>query len=202
MDSYSEKGVNVIWEDMVFELRDILDRVSVSDSRGCELAPNGGFELWKNLTLQKKQTGNTVFLIGNGGSASMASHLAVDLGKHGKIRTEVFANIELITTISNDISYDQVYAVPLRLKMIKDDMLVAISSSGNSPNILRAAETARELNGIIVTVSGMKEDNALRKMGDLNFYVPARTYGMTETAHAALLHYWNDLIIGAMGHER
>ena len=73
-------------------------------------------------------------------------------------------------------------------------MVVAISSSGNSPNIIRAVHQAKELGGTVITISAMNEDNAIRKLGDLNFYVPAKTYGLAETAHAAILHFWMDLV--------
>ena len=99
-----------------------------------------------------------------------------------------------MTALANDISYEEVYAEPLRWNMKAGDMLVAISSSGNSPNIVRAVKTAQSLNGTVVTLSAMGEDNAIRRLGDLNFYVPAQTYGLAETAHAAILHYWMDMI--------
>ena len=73
------------------------------------------------------------------------------------------------------------------------DMLVAISSSGNSPNIIRAVKAAKELEGKIVTLSAMDQGNALRKEGELNFYVGGQTYGQAETAHAVILHHWMDL---------
>ncbi len=128
----------------------------------------------------------------------MASHSAVDLAKNGRIRTEIFTDVSLITAIANDISYEQIFVEPLMLKMIEGDMLVAISSSGNSQNVLRGAETARNLGGIVITLSAMKSENALRKLGDLNFYVPAQTYGFAETGHAAVLLFWIDQVIGDM----
>lgn len=78
--------------------------------------------------------------------------------------------------------------------MVVGDMLVAISSSGNSPNVLSGAETARKLGGAVITLSAMKEENALRKLGVLNFYIPGQTYGLAETGHAAILHFWMDLV--------
>ena len=74
-------------------------------------------------------------------------------------------------------------------------MLITISSSGNSPNIIKAINTARELGVFIVTLSGKKEDNQSRRLGDLNFYVPLDTYGLVESAHAVLLHCWLDMYL-------
>ena len=75
------------------------------------------------------------------------------------------------------------------------DMLITISSSGNSPNIIKAIHTARELGVFIVTLSGKKEDNQSRRLGDVNFYVPLDTYGLVESAHAVLLHCWLDMYL-------
>ena len=79
--------------------------------------------------------------------------------------------------------------------MCTGDMLVAISSSGQSQNIIRAVEEANKLGGFTVTLSAMKRENTLRSMGMINFYIPADTYGMAETCHAAILHYWIDQTI-------
>ena len=72
------------------------------------------------------------------------------------------------------------------------DVLVTISSSGNSPNIIRAIETASEMGLTVVTLSGMGPDNRSRGMGNLNFYIPADTYGAVEASHQVVLHGWLD----------
>ncbi len=182
------------WQNNISELYSVLENLSIQNRQGSELGHDQGFSLWKKLTLDIRNTNKRVFFIGNGASASMSSHFAADLAKNGKVFTEVFTDLSLITAIANDISYEQIFAEPLKLKMAKGDMLVAISSSGNSPNVLRGAETAATLEGTIITLSAMKENNALRKLGDLNFYIPAQTYGLAETGHAAILHCWMDSV--------
>jgi len=77
------------------------------------------------------------------------------------------------------------------------DMLTAISSSGNSPNVVAAVEQARDMGLEIVTITGLKPDNKARAMGDLNFYIPASTYGLVEASHQTLLHGWLDLYMEA-----
>jgi D-sedoheptulose 7-phosphate isomerase len=106
----------------------------------------------------------------------------------------VFSDLSLITALANDMGYIHVFAEPLRQHAEKGDMLVAISSSGKSPNILAAVEVAREKGLVIVTLSGMGPDNPLRRAGDLNFHVAAGTYGYVETSHAAILHHWMDML--------
>jgi len=183
------------WLSYISHLHQLLLENSVRNAGQEEIGSEAGFSMWKDLTLKIRQSGNRVFFIGNGASASMASHFAADLAKSGQICTEIFTDSALLTAIANDISYEEVFAEPLRLSMKAGDMLVAISSSGNSPNIVRAVEAAGNLGGIVVTLSAMDENNRIRKMGDLNFYVPCETYGLAESGHAAILHYWLDFVV-------
>ncbi len=185
------------WKSYVAELEGCLHGLKVSDRSGSPLDPEEGFLRLFHCTEKARTDKATVFFVGNGASASIASHMAADMNKNGKVRTEVFTDLALITAVANDIGFDQVYAEPLRRKMNAVDALLAISSSGNSQNILNAVDTARELGGFVITLSGMRPDNALRAFGDLNFYVPAATYGLAESAHATLLHHWIDRIVAA-----
>ena len=105
-----------------------------------------------------------------------------------------FFDLSQITAISNDIGYDQVFSLPLRQRGRPGDMLVAVSSSGASPNVMAAADAARELRITLVTLTGKRPDNPLRARGDLNFYVPDDSYSLVETCHAAVLHWWMDLV--------
>jgi len=182
------------WEQNVQTLSDILKQISILNVSGNALLPDVAIHEWKELTLKIRVNDKTIFLVGNGASASMASHFAADVAKNAGIRTNVFTDTALITALANDLRYEDVYAEPLRWNMKAGDMLVAISSSGNSPNIVRAVKVAKSLNGTVITLSAMSEENSIRKLGDLNFYVPAQTYGIAETAHAAILHYWMDII--------
>ena len=102
----------------------------------------------------------------------------------------------MLTALGNDIGYEEVFSAPLRWYAEAGDQLITISSSGNSPNILRALEAARELGLSIVTLSGLRPDNSSRKLGDLNFYVPAKTYGIVESVHQVLLHLCLDRFMG------
>ena len=139
-----------------------------------------------------KENGRSIYLIGNGASASMASHFAADLAKNAHLHTEVFYDLSLITAISNDIGYESIFAEPLRRRAKNGDMLIAISSSGTSKNILHAIEVAQKSGLKIITLSAMSPENPLRTSGHLNVYVPAQTYGSVETCHAVILHHWMD----------
>jgi len=191
----NEETMSSFWKENIAQLYEILGRLCICDHVGKELSHDEAFSEWKKLTVQLRSDNRTLYLIGNGASASMASHISADLGKNALVRTEVFTDLSLLTACANDLGYEKVFAFPLKLRMNKADMLVAISSSGNSLNIIRAAEIANECGGNVVTLSAMEEGNALRRLGVLNFYVPAQTYGMAETSHAAILHYWVDQMV-------
>jgi D-sedoheptulose 7-phosphate isomerase len=140
---------------------------------------------------------NRVFLIGNGGSAAIANHLATDLLKNGGLRAFTFNETSLITCVSNDFGYESVFAKPLEIAMGKGDMLIAISSSGQSRNIIEAALVAKKKGCCVVTLTGFDAKNHLRTLGDTNFYVPSLSYGFVETVHAAICHCLADLLIRA-----
>jgi D-sedoheptulose 7-phosphate isomerase len=183
-----------VWQQHVQSLIRLLDRLAITRRDGTAIDVDAGFAKWVDMTLRLRDRRQTVYMIGNGASASMASHFAADLAKNGRLHTEVFSDLSLITAISNDMGYEHVFAEPLRRRGCRGDLLVAISSSGRSPNILAAVDVADELEMAIVTLTGKDAANPLRKRGDLNLYVAAETYGLSETAHAAALHWWMDLI--------
>lgn len=182
------------WSGYVKETADFLSKLSVRDGQGTELPVDDGYAQWVALTLAAKKARKVVYFAGNGASASMASHFAADLAKNGRMHTQVLTDQSILTAIGNDISFDDVYSFPLSIRGNKGDMLVTISSSGNSPNVVKAIEMAKSLGMTVVTVSGLKEDNKSRKSGHLNFYLPATTYGYVEAAHGVLLHHWMDFM--------
>jgi D-sedoheptulose 7-phosphate isomerase len=182
------------WKKEIDKLSSILYKLSFLGYDGAEYSPDEGFKIWQELTIDVREKKRSIYLIGNGASASMASHFAADLAKNAHLHTEVFSDLSLITAISNDIGYECVFSEPLYRRAKKGDMLVAISSSGNSKNILRAVEVARKIGLKIITLSAMQSQNQLRSSGHLNIYIPAKTYGYAETSHAAILHHWMDIV--------
>ncbi len=180
------------YQERIADLTDILLRLEVTRQNGEPLDQDAALAELTDMTELTRTFHKTIFMIGNGASASMASHIAADLCKNGGLCTEVFTDLALITAVANDLGSEQLYATPLQRRGTPGDLLVAISSSGKSPNILEAVRVARKLNMSVVTFSAMGADNPLRGAGDLNFYVDAPTYGQAESAHAVLLHLWVD----------
>lgn len=173
-------------------LKNGFDNMLVTDGQGKALDNDAGIRLWAEKTLEVQQRKGTIFFAGNGASATISEHMSADLFKNGNINTVSCSETAYITAISNDISFDEVFAFRIRKTLKPGDMLVTTSSSGNSPNIIRAIEAAHENGGYVVTLSGFKTDNRSAELGDLNFFVPALTYGAVEVAHAGIHHCWID----------
>src|SRR3990172_13335852 len=169
-------------------------QVADSDSKPIDLAD--GLKRVISLIVSRTSKGCKVIFIGNGGSASIASHQAIDFFKNGGMRAICFNDSSLLTCISNDFSYQHVFEKPIEMFADKGDVLIAISSSGKSENILRGADAAKKKGCHVITMSGFKPDNPLRNKGELNFYVPSDSYGYVEITHLTLCHCMVDMIVG------
>ena len=132
------------------------------------------------------QSGKKIILVGNGGSAAMASHVAVDFTKAAGIRAINFNEADLITCFANDYGYEHWVAKALDAYADLGDLVILISSSGKSPNIVKGAEKAKNMGVSVITVSGFLSDNPLRKLGDLNLWVNSSEYNIVEMTH----HVW------------
>jgi D-sedoheptulose 7-phosphate isomerase len=143
--------------------------------------------------------GDKVMFIGNGGSSAIASHMAEDFAKAAGIRAMCFSDAPTLTCLGNDYGYEHVYGKQIEWLGRKGDLLVAISSSGRSPNILKGVEAARAHGAEVLTLSGFEPDNPLRRLGDMNLYLPSKQYGFVEAGHLALLSAVVDFAMGWQG---
>jgi D-sedoheptulose 7-phosphate isomerase len=141
-----------------------------------------------------RAAGGRLYLVGNGGSAGVASHAVTDFLNVAKLRATTLHEPSLLTCMSNDFGYEVAFARVLATLASPGDALVAISSSGQSANIRNAAAEMRKLGGQVVTLSGFKRDNPLRALGDVNFWLDSTDYGMVEIGHQFLLHNIADRI--------
>ena len=128
-----------------------------------------------------------VFFIGNGGSAGISMHMTTDFLKNGRVRTHSMHDPATLTCLANDYGYENVFSKQVEMAADAGDVLIAISSSGRSENILRAVRLARDMKCHIVTLSGFAQNNPLRKLGDWNIYVPCDSYGIVESIHQLIL---------------
>jgi D-sedoheptulose 7-phosphate isomerase len=166
--------------------------MEVTDSFGASLSLEEGAERAISMVLETRAASGKVMLAGNGGSSAIVSHVQNDLCKAVGVRALVFTEQPLLTALANDDGYGSVFEMPIELWAEPGDLLMTVSSSGKSENIVRAQKASSALSCRIITLSGFSPDNPSRKIGDLNFYVPSDLYGFVETAHSALLHFVTD----------
>lgn len=173
-------------------LTKILLQIEVTYNQNEILSLDEGTQKIIDQIIAIKFSNRKVMIVGNGGSAAIASHIHNDLCKSVGMRAMVFNETPLLTAFSNDLSYAVAFENLVNLWADNGDMLIAISSSGKSENILRAAKSASAKGCIVVTLSGFKNDNPLRYMGQMNFFVPSSEYGYVELIHSILAHYISD----------
>lgn len=149
-------------------------------------SPEFAAEFEKAMTILKDA--KNIFFIGNGGSNAICSHMLEDYAKIGRFRTYSFSDPSLITCYSNDYGYENAMAEWMKIYFGRGDLLIAISSSGNSKNILNAADAALEFPGKLITLSGFKLENKLRNKGQVNFHLDIENYGVVECFHQVILH--------------
>jgi D-sedoheptulose 7-phosphate isomerase len=138
--------------------------------------------------LRKVRQRSALYFIGNGGSAAIASHMAIDFLNKGRFNACSLNDAAALTCLANDYGYKYVFSHQLARCIQPGDILVAISSSGESENILLGADVASQAGAIVITLSGFAFGNALKKVGDINFHCGSDNYRIVETAHLALLH--------------
>ena len=155
-----------------------------------EIAMESIVKLFEKIKLE----GKTLFFIGNGGSSAIATHMTTDFMKNGQITTGSLFDSSVITCMGNDFGYEYIFSRPLNFLGKEDDMLIAISSSGNSASIVNAVQVARKKGMKILTLSGFKSDNLIKQLGDYNIYVPLEQYGIVESIHITLLQQIVDTI--------
>ncbi len=177
-------------------LAEVLREAKVTDLAAKELAIEEGCEWVRKTARETHDAGNKIIFIGNGGSAGIASHLAIDFSKNGGLRALAFNDAAALTCLGNDLGYENVFAKQIDFHGRSGDLLVAISSSGRSPNILAAVKVARGRECKVVTYSGFTVGNELRRTGDVNFYVRSNEYGFVEIAHLTLCHAVLDIDMG------
>ncbi len=142
-----------------------------------------------------RANGRTIFVCGNGGSAAIANHLvcdcmkgvAVDAGKHMHV-TSLACNVPLMTAIANDIGYDEVFSSQLEWQAVPGDVLIAISSSGESPNIVNALFTARDMGVTTIAISGFSGGIAVSQANH-SVHIKSDNYGVIEDVSQSVMHY-------------
>ncbi len=152
-------------------------------------------EIIKTVSRNSKK----IIIVGNGGSAAIASHVAVDLTKAAKVRAINLNEAALITCFANDYGYEKWVSEALCAYADKGDLAILISSSGKSPNILNGAIKAKELGLQVVTLSGFESNNSLRKLADIELWADSSNYNVVEMTHQIWLLAIVDYVIACQG---
>jgi D-sedoheptulose 7-phosphate isomerase len=154
----------------------------------------------KDLIEETARNGGSVQVIGNGGSAAIADHLCCDWTKgthvqgHPTIKSySMTSNVALYSAIANDYGFEKVFSTQIGFNAHKGDLLIAISSSGNSPNILAGVEEAKRIGLKSISLSGFS-GGKLKTACDVSLYVAANNYGVVEDAHQAIMHILAQMI--------
>jgi len=151
----------------------------------------------KDTLVQANKNGKKIMIFGNGGSAAIASHVSVDLTKNANIRCVNFNEADLITCFANDYGYKRWVEKAIDFYADEQDVLILISSSGKSENMLNACKAARNKKiSKIITFTGHDKNNSLSKLGDINFWINSKAYNFVENTHQIWLLTIVDLIIG------
>ena len=151
----------------------------------------------KKIVINTKKNGKKILIFGNGGSAAIASHFSVDLTKNAKIRCTNYNESNLITCFSNDFGYEHWVEMAINYFGDKGDVLIIISSSGKSKNMINACFAARKKKfSKIITLTGHSVNNPIKKLGDINLWVNTKAYNYIENIHQFWLLSLVDLVSG------
>ncbi len=173
------------------KLYDLIENVSVSNNNSKKTDNKSLDHVLKFIENKIKlfKPYNKIILIGNGGSSAIANHLANDFNKNAKIKALSFSDSASLTCLANDYGYENIYLKSLEFHSMPGDILFAISSSGNSKNILKATKYALKNNITTLTFSGFNKSNSLRKLGHYNIYINDNNYGHVELCHFNICHF-------------
>ncbi len=176
-------------------LRTLINSIQVTNGNGVKLNFYAGIEDAAKLIMTQINSGYKLMFIGNGASASISSHMATDFLKNGRMHATAFNDSSLLTCFSNDYGYKHVFEKPIEMIAKSGDILIALSSSGKSENILLGIKSARLKGSKVITLSGFDNNNPLSDQGDYNFFVCSNSYGPVEILHHSICHCLLDTIL-------
>lgn len=156
---------------------------------------DAGIQVLLACFTEHKKKFSRVFFVGNGGSSAIASHMTADFMKNGGMNTYSLYDNAVTTCMGNDYGYEYIFSKPMEMLVKENDLIVAISSSGNSKNICNAIEIAKNRGAEVITFTGFQFNNKVRQMGDVNVFVPSEKYGIVESIHNLMLQQIVDSIM-------
>lgn len=179
----------------IAELIRTLEQTKIYIENNTELGYEAGIQILVECFTRYKKAKTQIYFIGNGGSSAIASHMTADYMKNGGMKTYSLYDNAVTTCMGNDYGYEYIFSRPMEFLAGDGDLLVAISSSGNSSNIINAIDVAKEKGAFVMTFTGFKPDNRIKNTGDINVYVPCEKYGIVESIHNLILQQVVDMIM-------
>ncbi len=182
-------------QDYYLKIAELIKSVRVITNKGEDIEFYEGISSVAKLIKKHAHSGGKLIFIGNGASAAIASHQATDFWKNARIKATAFNDASLLTCISNDFGYSHVFEKPIEMFAEPQDILIAISSSGKSENILLGVDAAKAKGVKVITLSGFDKNNPLSKSGEVNFYVPSLSYGHVDIVQHSICHCLLEVIV-------
>jgi len=183
------------------EFRNVLSKTKISIKNKQVHSFELGLDLIVEKLVQIREEKRNLYVIGNGGSAGIAAHAVTDFANVCKLKASTLHESSLLTCMANDYGYENALARMLDLVINPGDVLIAISSSGKSANIVNATARAKSKGAYSITLTGFASSNPVREAGDLSIWVDSNDYGLIEVGHQFILHHISDRI-GAELKER
>jgi D-sedoheptulose 7-phosphate isomerase len=177
----------------------LLGSCEVTNKEGLSLGIESGISTALQILANVRSNGSSVYVIGNGGSAAVASHAVIDLINVAKLRAFTLHEPSVLTCIVNDYGYENAYSRLLAHMARPGDILIAISSGGRSMNIRNAATQVTDNGGSVITLSGFSPENPLRSLGEVNIWLDSSDYGLVEVGHQFILHNISDRFFAGYG---
>jgi len=167
----------------------------ISNEENLKFSLEDGLNKIYKLLLNLKNKKGNLYIIGNGGSAAIASHAVIDFMNVANISAHTLHDSASLTCMANDYGYENAFSRMLNIIIKKEDMLIIISSSGKSKNMINAGKIVKEIGATLITMSGFKPENTLRTLGNINIWSNSEDYGLVEIAHQFILHNLSDRFI-------
>ncbi len=169
-----------------------VESIVITNAENIEFSLEDGLTKIYNLLLNIRDKNRSLYIIGNGGSAAIASHTAIDFMNVAQVSAHTLHDVATLTCMANDYGYENAFSKILNIAIKKGDLLILISSSGQSKNMINALEVGKEIGATVVTLSGFDLKNPLRALGDINIWLNSKDYGMVEIGHQFILHNLSD----------
>jgi len=177
------------------QFKNTVESIEITNTENIEFSLEDDLTEIHKLLVDVQKKKRNLYIIGNGGSAAIASHAVIDFMNVGKISAHTLHDPSTLTCMSNDYGYENAFSKILNITLKKEDLLIVISSSGQSKNMTNAVKAAKKNGTTVITLSGFDSKNTLRTLGDINIWINSRDYGMVEIAHQFILHNLADRFI-------